>query len=278
MGCANPLIYGFLFARFFPKMKNMLDVERDEQILALLQKKKAFTVYELAQTLFVSESTIRRDLARMEQKGLITRTFGGALLKSNPIIEDTSFFLREKESLQEKRALVKEATKYIQSNTAIFVDSSTTCLQMVSLLNDFVNLLIVTNGLVIANEIVSKTKHRVSLLGGEVQPSTNSVLGTKAENMAKTYHASLAIMSTSGVDLSFGLSEQTEQQAALKNIMRQNSDMTIVLADAKKIGKKSLAKTCDLKDIDVLITTGALSEAYQTAAPKTKFIHLGFSE
>ena len=79
----------------------MLDLERNEQILAILKENKACTVYELSQKLFVSESTIRRDLSRMEQKGLVTRTFGGAILKSNPIMEDTSFFLREKENLQD---------------------------------------------------------------------------------------------------------------------------------------------------------------------------------
>ena len=96
----------------------MLDLERNEQILAILRENKACTVYELSQKLFVSESTIRRDLSRMEQKGLVTRTFGGAILKSNPIMEDTSFFLREKENLQDKRALVKEALPFIQNNMA----------------------------------------------------------------------------------------------------------------------------------------------------------------
>ena len=120
----------------------MLDLERNEQILAILRENKACTVYELSQKLFVSESTIRRDLSRMEQKGLVTRTFGGAILKSNPIMEDTSFFLREKENLQDKRALVKEALPFIQNNMAIFVDSSTTCLQMATMLNEFSDLII----------------------------------------------------------------------------------------------------------------------------------------
>jgi DeoR/GlpR family transcriptional regulator of sugar metabolism len=251
---------------------SMLDLERDEQILAQLREKNACTVYELAQKLYVSESTIRRDLTRMEQKGLVTRTFGGVIIKKATGIDDSSFFLREKENLQEKRALVKEAAAFIQSNSAIFIDSSTTCLQIVSLLNDFHNLLIITNGLTIANEIVMKTRHRVTLLGGTIQPATNSVLGARTEKMISGYHANLAILSTYSLDPEFGFSEQTEEQSDIKKIMISNSNQAIVLVGSTKPDHKALSKTCDIADVSVIISTDPLSEAYHQVAPKTQFI------
>jgi DeoR/GlpR family transcriptional regulator of sugar metabolism len=254
--------------------KTMLNSEREEKILSILGEKNACTVYELSEKLYVSESTIRRDLTSMEHRGLVTRTFGGVILKSGPSIEDTSFFLREKENLQEKRALVKEASAYIQSNSAIFIDSSTTCLQIVSLLNDFKNLLIITNGIMIANEIVAKTKHKVILLGGEIQPSTNSVLGTRAEEMLKCYHANLAILSTYNADPLFGFSEQTENQSFLKKIMIANAEKSIMLVAAEKVGKKALSKTCDVSDIDIVISEQELAPIYHEKAPETTFIVL----
>jgi DeoR/GlpR family transcriptional regulator of sugar metabolism len=252
----------------------MIDLEREEQILALLNEKTACTVYELAQKLYVSESTVRRDLTRMEQKGLVTRTFGGVIIRKAAGIDDSSFFLREKENLQEKRALVKEASSFIQSNTALFIDSSTTCLQIVSLLNDFHNLLIITNGLTIANEIVTKTRHRVTLLGGTIQPSTNSVLGARTEKMIAGYHANLAILSTYSLDPEFGFSEQTEEQADLKKIMISNSDKAIVLVGSGKVDYKALTKTCDISDISVIISANHLPDIYHQKAPKTQFITL----
>ena len=250
----------------------MLDLERDEQILAQLKEKNACTVYELAQKLYVSESTIRRDLTRMEQKGLVTRTFGGVIIKKATGIDDSSFFLREKENLQEKRALAKEAAAFIQSNTAIFIDSSTTCLQIVSLLNDFHNLLVITNGLTIANEIVMKTRHRVTLLGGTIQPATNSVLGARTEKMVASYHADLAILSTYSLDPEFGFSEQTEEQSDIKKIMISNSNQSIMLVGSNKPDHKALAKTCDIGDVSIIISTNPLSEEYHRSAPKTRFI------
>ncbi len=252
----------------------MLDVERAEAILEILKTKHSCTVYDLSMSLHTSESTIRRDLARMEQKGLIARTFGGAILKRDSSIDDSSFFLREKENLKEKRALAKEASKYIEPNSAIFLDSSSTCLQLVSILQSFKNILIITNGLIIANELISKTKHDVILLGGRIKPSTNSVLGGSTENMLKGYHASLCVMSTSGIDKEFGLSELTEEQSRLKKIMMENASKTIVLADIKKFDKKSLSHTCDIKDVSVIITNGEVDEEYKRLAPNVSFVEI----
>lgn len=250
----------------------MLDLERDEQILAILKQSRACTVYELSQKLFVSPSTIRRDLTRMEQKGLITRTFGGALLKAGAANEDTSFYLREKESLPLKKALAKAAAEFLCDDCAIFVDSSSTALQMVSLLNDYKNIRIITNGLAIAGEVVSKTRHQVTLLGGDIQPASNSVLGSRAEAMLSSYHAQLAIMSTAGVDPAFGFSEATEQSADIKRLMHRNADKTIVMFDAGKIGRKNLAQSLSLAEADVIICSRALPDSYKEAAPDSLFI------
>jgi len=252
----------------------MLDVERMSQILDLLKEKKSCTVYDLSTLLHASESTIRRDLSRMEQKGLIVRTFGGAILRSDSAIEDSSFFLREKENLKGKRALAKAATQYIKPNSAIFLDSSSTCLQLVTLLAQIKNILIITNGLIIANELITKTKHDVILLGGRIKPSTNSVLGSNTEDMLKSYHASLCIMSTSGIDPQFGLSELTEEQSRLKKIMIENSSSSIVLVDETKFGKKSLAHTCDIDDVSTIITNTKVGNEYRLAYPNTKFIEI----
>ena len=255
----------------------MLDLERDEQILEILQKKKGCTVYELSKQLFVSESTVRRDLTRMEQKGLVTRTFGGAILKSTPTIEETSFYLREKENLQVKRSLVRAALPFIQEDSAIFLDSSSTTLQIVTMLNDFKNLRVITNGLAIANELVTKTKHQVTLVGGDIQPASNSVLGSRAEAMVSGYHAKLAIMSTAGVDPDFGFSEATEQSADLKRMMSDCAEKTIVLFDETKIDRKNLANAFPLEKADVIISSMPLSQAYKLKAPQSTFVVASFN-
>jgi DeoR/GlpR family transcriptional regulator of sugar metabolism len=244
----------------------------EEKVVKQLQEKKTCSVYELASSLFVSESTIRRILSKMEQKGIVTRTFGGVLLNSHPFMADGSFALREKENIPEKKALVKIAASFIRSNMSIFLDSSTTTLQIVPLLSAFENLFIVTNGIVTANEIVANTKHRVTLLGGDMQPATNSVSGSTTEAMLSNYHAAVAIMSVSGIDADFGISEQTESQALIKRIMIANSDTSVVLVGDSKVDRKSVYRTTNIKDVGVVISTNPLPASYKNNAKSTTFL------
>lgn len=250
----------------------MLGSEREEKILQILKQKNNCTIYELANALYVSESTMRRDLTKMEQKGLVNRTFGGVIINSDPSSAETSVFLREKQNLKEKRSLAKIAVRYLKDNAIVFMDSSTTTLQIVTMLNQFKNLFIITNGVTLANELALRTKHNITLVGGSIMPSTKSTLGSSAEDMLRNFHADVCIMSTAAADLNFGLSEQVEGQSKVKRIMLANSALSIVMVDHSKFNKIALSKTCDIKDVDVLIYNGKLDPEYKKIAPKTTFI------
>jgi len=249
-----------------------MESEFEEKVVRELQDKKTCSVYELAAALFVSESTIRRMLSKMEQKGLVIRTFGGVILNNHPFMADGSFALREKENIPEKKALVKIASSFIRSNMCIFLDSSTTTLQIVPLLSAFENLFVVTNGIATANEVVTNTKHRVTLLGGDIQPATNSVSGSTTETMLSNYHAAVAIMSVSGIDANFGISEQSESQSLIKRIMIANSDTSVIMVGDSKVDKKSVYRTGAIKDISVVISTSPLPATYRQSAKSTTFI------
>ena len=238
----------------------MYEIERQEDIIKILNEKKVVSVTTLASTLYVSEATIRRDLSKLERKGLVTRTFGGVVLNPNTPNKETTFEIREKTNLNEKRALCQKASAYIKDNFTIFLDSSTTLLNIVPYLNLFENLVIITNGLFVANEIINKTKHQVILPGGLVQANTNSMLGTIALNNLSAFHTDLTIMSTSAFDFEFGPTESTIEQAEIKRIMIKNSDYRILLCDKQKINKKSLFRTSSLNDFNIFITNHNLEE------------------
>ena len=240
----------------------MYDLERQNKILEILSDKKTISVNKLAQMLFASGATIRRDLSKMEQKGLVVRTFGAVTLNQNPSNKETSFELREKTNIVEKRALCQKAVNFIKDNTSIFFDSSTTVLHIVPYLNNFSNLTIITNGLFIANEIINNTKHRVIICGGEIQANTNSILGPMAYDTLNNFHVDLAIVSTAGlvIDDNVGFTETTIDSSKIKNIMAKNSDKVICLVDLTKVHKQSLYKSISLNDVDMIISTYDLNE------------------
>lgn len=238
----------------------MYDIERQQKILEILSDNKPYSVYKLSEMLYVSGATIRRDLTKMEQKGLVTRTFGAVMLNPRPTNKEISFELREKSNITEKRVLCQKAVKYIKDNSSIFIDSSSTLLHIVPFLNNFKNLTIITNGLFIANEIITNTKCNLYLCGGNVQANTNSILGPMAFNNIKNFHADLFLMSCGGFDFDFGISEFTVDSAAIKKAMILSSDKTILLVDHSKITKKVLFNTCPLTDIDILITNAKFND------------------
>lgn len=252
----------------------MYEIERQEDIVKILKDKKVASVTFLAQALFVSEATIRRDLSKLEQKGTVTRTFGGVVLNSQTPNQETTFELREQTNLNEKRALCQKASSYIKNNYTIFIDSSTTLLNIVNYLNNFENLVIITNGLFVANEIINKTKHQVILPGGLVQANTNSMLGAITLSALNKFHCNLAIMSTSSFDFKFGPTESTIEQAEIKNTMLKNSDLKIVLCDAQKMHKQSLYRTSSLDQIDILITNYKINEEEEKVLESNKITYI----
>lgn len=231
----------------------MYDIERQQKILDILSERKTISVNKLSELLYCSGATTRRDLVRMEQKGLVTRTFGAVMLNANASNRETSFELREKNSISEKRILCQKAVDFIRNNSTIFMDSSTTLLHLVPFLKNFTNLTIITNGLVIANEIIYQTKHSVIVVGGMVQPNTNSILGSMALSDLSRFHADLTLISCGGIDLDFGLSESTIDSAEIKKYMVNHAEESICLFDSTKTQKKKSFKTCQIEDIDILI-------------------------
>ena len=255
----------------------MYDLERQNKILEILKEKKSISVNRLISLLYASGATIRRDLAKMEQKGLVVRTFGAVMLNPNPTNNETSFELREKSNIIEKRLLCQKAIEYIKDNSSIFFDSSTTLLHIVPYLNNFTNLTIITNGLFIANEIIMKTKHRVIICGGEVQVNTNSILGPMAYDSIDKFHVNLAILSTAALTIKdyYGLSESTVDSAKIKKSMAENAGQVVCLVDNSKFNNKSLYKSLLLDDVDVIISTYEPDEEEQKilAEKKISFVH-----
>ena len=238
----------------------MYDIERQKKILEILSDNKPYSVYKLAEMLYASGATIRRDLTKMEQKGLVTRTFGAVMLNPYPTNKEISFELREKANITEKRALCTKAAECLKDNISIFVDSSSTLLHLVPFLNSYNNITIITNGLFLAQEVITHTKCNLYLCGGNVQANTNSILGPIALNSIQNFHADLLFMSCGGFDFDFGFSEYTVDSAELKKRMILNSEKVILICDHSKLHKKVLFNTCNLKDIDVLITNAEFTD------------------
>ncbi len=239
----------------------MFSNERQDEILDILNKNKSATVEELASELFVSGATIRRDLRMMEAKGLIKRSHGGAMpFKSTA--DETAFALREQENTSAKKAMANLAVKLIKNGDSVFLDSSTSTGVLIPLLNNFNYLTVTTTGIRNALLLSQTNNVKIYIAGGQILNHSNSIIGTDTIDYISRMHADISFISCSGFTIENGFTDSSIEQAKLKQIMRKNSKILVMLCDSTKFEKTFICTDFYLDDIDYLITDKTPPQEY----------------
>ena len=251
----------------------MLTLERQEEILDILNKTNSATVEELAARLFVSGATIRRDLRQMESQGLIKRSHGGAI-PFRSTTEESAFALREQENIVAKKTIANLAVKLVKNGDSIFLDSSSTTGLTIPLLNSFQYLSVTTIGLRNALLLSQTNNIKIYIAGGQVQNHSNSIIGSDTIDYISRIHADISLISCSGLDLANGITEASIEQAKIKQQMRKNSNKLAILCDSTKFNKVFLCKDFNFDEIDYLITekTPPIEYVEKLASTKCKII------
>ena len=246
----------------------MLTLERQEEILEILNSKKSATVEELASELFVSGATIRRDLATMEQKGLLKRSHGGAILFHSSA-EESPFAIREQENTAAKRAIAALAFGLLKNGDTVFLDSSSTVGYVIPLMNNLKYLSAITIGLRNALLLSQTNDIKIYIAGGQIKNHSNSVIGTDTFEYISRIHANIALISCTGADLN-NFTDAEIEQSKLKQLMRKNSDKVAMLCDSTKFGKTFMCSDFTFDEIDYLITDKMPPQEYLDKLSKTK--------
>lgn len=235
--------------------------ERQRKIFEILKKDKSVSNKELMKKLFVSESTLRRDLTVLEKHGVIYRTHGNASLIESSSLE-SSIHIREKTMVKEKHSIALRCTDYLSKNEAYFFDSSSTAGYVLPYLDNLQNITVITNSLNNALILTQKTSVRVYIPCGIIYRNTNSVLGIDAINYIKNFNCNAFIFSCGGISINEGITEASLEQSLVKNEMLNHSKLHILLVDHTKFGRINMCKTCDFDKIDYLITDKVPSSEY----------------
>ncbi len=236
----------------------MLVEERRQRVLDLVSQRGFVALTDLAQTIDVSESTLRRDLDYWHKQGVLRRTHGGAIFVGDaaalPALEE-----RSASQLDEKSAIARTAAARIQDGDTILLDGGTTTLEVARLLVGR-SLQIVTNSLPIASLFAASRETDLVILGGYVYPKTGVALGPLTIRMMEDIHVHQLIMSCGGIT-SKGLFNSNLLLVETQRQMMRCADEVVVVADHTKIGRQALAFLCNLADIDTLIVDSQLNAA-----------------
>lgn len=213
----------------------MLYNERHNSILNLLKEHNNIKVSELAKMLFVSESTIRRDLTEMHKLGVIERNRGGAVFLE--VADETSLYVRMNENTQSKNTAAIKALPYIPEFQSVFIDSSTTALALAHRLN-LAYKTVVTNNLQTAL-ILSKAENiNLIIPGGAIFSASASVTGSWTTQQLSKFNFDLMITSCASV-LNKCAYEKSLEQREIKLSVFEHSANRILIADNTKINNKN---------------------------------------
>ncbi len=234
-------------------------LKRRSAILGLLEKQGDLSVVHLSSKYGVSEVTIRNDLSKLEKKGLLIRTRGGAI-KKVPITYDLSLNQRINKNKKEKQLIGKQAATYIKDGDTVVLDSGSTTLEVAKNLHKFKDIHLITNSLPIANQVADNKGIEVIVPGGILRPEMRSLIGPMAERSLLNYHCDVAFLAVDGIDSEEGIYTPVIHEATLCRVMMQISKKVVVVCDSSKFLRKSFVKIAPISDVDVIITDAAIPE------------------
>lgn len=239
---------------------------REERILHETMRHGEVSVDKLIRTLGVSAASVRRDLARLHERGLIRRVPGGAVpvepLLYEPFRHDSLFRRHEQHYANEKRRIGLAAGALIHENETIILTAGSTTTEVARSFRHRRHIKVVTNAVNIAMELSSRKDLKVFLTGGDLQYGWFSLIGHAAIRSIADIFADRIFMGACGVHPQRGVSLLEADEAATFRAMMRQAQQRIVVADSSKLGVTTAALVCPMQEVQILITdTGASDEA-----------------
>lgn len=230
--------------------------ERQAQIVELLSNNGTMKAVDLAELFQVSRETIRRDLIALSETGAIKKMFGS-------VIPVNDFSVRPVDSRlhdfpEEKLSVCKKALEYLPENGVIFLDTGSTVLCLSSLLRQMSGFTIVTNSFSAASELMDSS-NQVIMTGGTLNSQVSCVYGQQTLNFLETLRMDVAVLGTSGFDRHCGPSTNHFEDAQIKKMAIDRSQISMVLTDSRKATYSSLTRYALWRDINYLITDSGIS-------------------
>ena len=234
-------------------------VERRQQILRDITEVDGSLIPKLSEKYAVSEMTIRRDLKALEEKGLIKRTWGGAILwssaRSEPLV--LSRERRQRLHMRRKEAIARHAASHwVRDGDILIMEGGTTVTAMAQFLQPYEELTVVTNGLYTADKLQRNLRSNATIIctGGILGPESSTFVGPMTEQFFREFHGQRLFLSATGLTLQAGITDPKMLETQVKRAMIECADEIILLLDSTKFGVKSLMTVLDLDRVSRLIT------------------------
>lgn len=220
-------------------------------ILRYLQEKQTATVDALAKKLFISATTVRRDLSKLEKQGVVKRLHGGAMLLAGADHE-LPLFMRSQQNVEAKKRIAERAAQYLQDGQVIFLDASSTAMFLAPHFERFKSLTIITNGVQTAEKL-STLPHCVYCTGGRMLHNSAAYVGDYAIRFIRQFNADIFFFSSRGISESGQITDASSEETQVRRAMLEQSRKQIFLYDHHKRGQVYCYNLCSSEGLTVTI-------------------------
>jgi len=232
--------------------------ERHTEVLRLLAEDGRVESAVLASRFEVSAESVRKDLALLEERGLLRRVHGGAVpcepSRAEPPVDDRDVRLAEKSSI------ARWALRFVPDGGSLLLDAGSTTLRLAQMLPTDRGVVVYTNSWPVGTALQARGVEVVAL-GGRIRPATMAAVGSLTGQALAAVNVDVAFLGTNALSFDRGLTTPDPDEAAVKHQMLAAARQRVFLVDSSKFGRVSHSRHATFDDVDVLITDAAASAA-----------------
>lgn len=232
---------------------------RHKEILALLEQNGSVSIRELVRELYVSEATVRRDLAELERTGALKRTFGGA----KPIASTTRqvpLFIREALDSKAKSEICRAAASLVKEGDTLFIDGSSTAQYLVKYIAAIKDVTVVTYSIKTA-ELMCESHIKTYCAGGLMLENSLVCTGHKTVEFAESVNTDICFLSCKGVTLDGKFTDTSEEETAVRKAFMKNAKRRVLLMTANKFDTAYLHTLCTAAEVDHLFSDAPIPDS-----------------
>lgn len=234
-------------------LPSLSNVERQGQLLRFIEQAHRVSVTNICERFQVSEATARRDLEVLAEQGKIQRVHGGAIsVRQAP--PELPVYQRMNEFTEGKQRIGQKAAELIQDGETVFLGSGTTVLEVARCLSGRKNLTVITNSLLVLNQLIDQPAITVIALGGQFRRSELSMIGHITEQALAELRADKVIIGIRAISAEEGLTNQYLPETMTDRRILQMARQVIIVADHTKCGRVSTAFVAPLSAVHTLVT------------------------
>jgi DeoR/GlpR family transcriptional regulator of sugar metabolism len=232
---------------------------RHEALMKLLRERGELDIATMVSELDASEATIRRDLSRLDEAGLLTRKFGGArLLEPSSLVVQT-FAQKRKLLRREKERIARRAAEFVKPGMSIAIDSGTTTWCVAAALKERAPLKVVTTALPVIEELGPVDDIEVICVGGRFNPLNLDFVGSEVVAEFAKFRTDIAFLGVDSLVPGRGAFAETQETAVIIRATAASADRKVVVMDHTKLGTPACFLGIASDDITCLVTDAGLS-------------------